>query len=76
MSGQYIGRIKRTYKSGMLNAPSNQSVKDSNGNLVFSIDDQLNVWYTHYKNLASGNTHCNLYKPYWNNPYLKKTPVS
>ena len=63
--------IKKTIKSGELNAPTNQPVKDSDGNLVFSTEDQLKVWYNHYKNLASDFTHRSLYKPFWSNPAWK-----
>eukprot|EP00833_Pecoramyces_ruminatium_P003122 jgi/Orpsp1_1/1177154/evm.model.c7180000060391.1 len=59
--------IKKSAKSGILNQP----VKDSEGNLVFSTDDQLHVWFNHYKNLASDFSHCSLYKPYWFNPAFR-----
>jgi len=62
---------KKTIKSGELNAPTNQPVKDSYGNLVFSTEDQLKVWYNHYKSLASDFTHHSFYKTFWSNPAWK-----
>ena len=64
--------IKRTAKTGTLNTATTQAVKDADGNLVFSTDDQLKVWYEHYKNLALDSSHYSLYKPYWWNPFRKK----
>ena len=65
--------IEKTAKTGTLNAATTQAVKDADGNLVFSTDDQLKVWYEHYKNLDSDSSHYSLYKPFWYNPFWCKT---
>lgn len=64
--------IKKTAKTGTLSSTTLQPVKDPNGNLVFSTDDQLKVWYDHYKNLTADKSHRSLYKPFWYNPVWKK----
>jgi len=64
--------IKKSAKTGILNAPTSQPIKDDNGDIAYSTKDQLEVWFKHYKLLASDPSYDRLNKPFWSSPRLKK----
>ncbi len=59
--------LKRTAKVDKFSSATTQSIKDDNGNLVSSSEERRNVWYNHYKKLASDPSGVSLSLEYWNN---------
>ena len=63
--------IKRNAKINNY-ANYNHPIKDKKKHLVSSTEGQLQVFYDHYKNLASDPKGYSLSYSYWNNSYIKK----
>jgi len=59
--------IKEAAKMNKFTKVISQSIKDINGNLVSSSEEKRNVWYNHYKKLASDPSGVSLSLDYWEN---------
>jgi len=63
---------KKTVKIGKVTSHTAQSVKDENGNLVSTTEEQLNVCRPRYEKLASDSTGNSSNLEFWYQPPIDK----